>query len=165
MMAHSHVVFGLALWTGVAALHGAPAGGPIDLGLVVIGSLLPDIDHPSSWFGRRLPFISWPLAALVGHRGVTHSGLAIAAWAAAIAACGSSLWLGPLAVGYLSHVLGDCLTPSGVPMLWPSRRRFRIPLFRTNSLAEHVSIGVVAVGLVHHSGLLGSMDGVAGALR
>jgi inner membrane protein len=153
MMAHSHVVFGVAIWTASTAIMGGHASGPIDLGLVAIGSLLPDIDHPSSWFGRRLPFISWPLAALVGHRGVTHSALAFAGWVAAIWACGSTLWLGPLAIGYLSHLLGDCLTPSGIPLLWPSRRRFRVALFRTNSLAEHLSMGVIALGLVYHTGL------------
>jgi inner membrane protein len=154
MMAHSHLIFGVAVWTAAGVVVGGHAGGSIDLGLVAIGSLLPDIDDPSSWFGRRLPFISWPLAALVGHRGVTHSGLALAAWMAGIWASGSTLWLGPLAIGYLSHLLGDCLTPSGIPLFWPSRSRFRVPLFRTNSLAEHLSMAGVALGLFCYNGLL-----------
>jgi inner membrane protein len=158
MMAHSHVVFGLALWTAAAAIDGNSVGGAIDLGLVALGSLLPDIDHPSSWFGRRVPFISWPLAAIVGHRGVTHSAVALAVWAAALLLAGSTLWLGPLATGYLSHLAGDCLTPSGIPVLWPSRRRFRIPLFRTNSLAEHLCMGLIALGLVYHSGVFGPWE-------
>ena len=33
-----------------------------------------------------------------------------------------------IAVGYLSHLLGDWLTNSGVPLLWPSKRRFVSPL-------------------------------------
>ena len=32
-----------------------------------------------------------------------------------------------LIVGYLSHLLGDWLTPMGIPLLWPWRRRFRLP--------------------------------------
>jgi inner membrane protein len=39
----------------LAAPHfGQDALGPVGLGLAVAGSLLPDIDHPKSWAGRRL---------------------------------------------------------------------------------------------------------------
>ncbi|STW30033.1 inner membrane protein [Klebsiella michiganensis] len=33
-----------------------------------------------------------------------------------------------LVLGYLSHILADMLTPAGVPLLWPCRWRFRLPL-------------------------------------
>ncbi len=64
----------------------------------VLGSLLPDIDHPKSTISRKLWFVSWPLVILraairqtastlpkseekkidgiIGHRGITHSLLA-----------------------------------------------------------------------------------------
>jgi membrane-bound metal-dependent hydrolase YbcI (DUF457 family) len=50
---------------------------PLPLALVGIGSLIPDIDHPQSWVGLRLPVISRPLVAMAGHRGITHSLLAV----------------------------------------------------------------------------------------
>jgi len=54
-----------------------PLGHPaIGVG-AVIGSLLPDVDHPQSWVGRRTRPISTALAATLGHRGVTHSALAL----------------------------------------------------------------------------------------
>jgi inner membrane protein len=31
-------------------------------------------------------------------------------------------------LGYLSHILADMLTPAGVPLLWPCRWRFRLPI-------------------------------------
>uniref|UniRef100_UPI002F41F001 metal-dependent hydrolase n=1 Tax=Aeromonas sp. L_1B5_3 TaxID=1588629 RepID=UPI002F41F001 len=30
-------------------------------------------------------------------------------------------------VGYLSHLLGDWLTPAGIPLFWPIKRRYRLP--------------------------------------
>lgn len=57
MMAGSHVVVGLAAWTWVAPHLGLPSLDPMALGLATIGALLPDIDHPSSWVGRRLRLI------------------------------------------------------------------------------------------------------------
>ena len=33
-----------------------------------------------------------------------------------------------LVLGYLSHILADMLTPAGVPLLWPCRWRFRLPI-------------------------------------
>ncbi|VEB43121.1 Inner membrane protein ydjM [Chromobacterium violaceum] len=51
------------------------------------GSLLPDIDHPKSWLGRRIPFLSRPISYLFGHRGITHSLLAVVGVFYASAAC------------------------------------------------------------------------------
>jgi membrane-bound metal-dependent hydrolase YbcI (DUF457 family) len=40
-------------------------------------------------------------------------------------------------LGCLAHVAGDCLTPRGCPVLWPSPRRLRIPLIpRTDGRME-----------------------------
>ena len=52
-MAKSHVVVGLASWVAAAPLLHLPITNPLYLGLAVAGSLLPDIDHPQSWVGRR----------------------------------------------------------------------------------------------------------------
>jgi inner membrane protein len=51
----------------------------------------------------------------------------------------------PLVVGYLSHLGADLLTPSGLPLEWPLRRRFAIPLCTTGSPAELVVVAAVVV--------------------
>ncbi|VEA23036.1 membrane protein [Salmonella enterica subsp. enterica] len=33
-----------------------------------------------------------------------------------------------MVLGYLSHIVADMLTPAGVPLLWPCRWRFRLPI-------------------------------------
>ena len=43
----------------------------------ILTCLLPDIDHPKSFLGQRLSWISKPVARAFGHRGFTHSLLAV----------------------------------------------------------------------------------------
>ena len=146
MMAGSHVVVGLAAWTWVAPHLGLPSLDPMALGLATIGALLPDIDHPSSWVGRRLRLISRPLAATIGHRGVTHSAVAVLVCIAVLRWQGfHRATIDPLVVGYLSHLAADLLTTSGVRLAWPSPRRQAIPLCRTGSLGESIIVTGVAL--------------------
>ncbi|MCC7167122.1 MAG: metal-dependent hydrolase [Rhodospirillales bacterium] len=146
MMAVSHVVIGGALWS-LAATAAQQTIEPVALGLSALGALLPDIDHPNSWVGKRLAVVSVPLAAVVGHRGVTHSLIAILALLAFLAPAGLDHAAAPLAVGYLSHLLADALTLSGVPLLWPSKRIYGIPLIRTGSLAEIGLVGALTAAV------------------
>lgn len=43
----------------------------------ILTCLLPDIDHPKSFLGQRLKWVSKPIARAFGHRGFTHSLLAV----------------------------------------------------------------------------------------
>lgn len=118
----------------------------------VLGSMLPDIDHPESAFGRRVLPLSLTLSALFGHRGVTHSLVAVGlmAWLSWVALHGAIGWapamttpfvLG-IAAGYLSHLLCDFFTNSGVPLLWPMKRKFASPVrFNTGSSLEYLLAG------------------------
>lgn len=147
MMAGSHVVMGAALWALTARLTGAPPAEPVALAAAALGALLPDIDHPQSWAGRKMRVVSVPLSLLVGHRGITHSAVAVLAALAVLLVMGMGWVAAPVAVGYLSHLLADGLTPSGVPLLWPSRRRFTLNLCRTGGIAEIVIVaGIAALG-------------------
>src|SRR5260370_19434318 len=123
MMAVSHVVVGMAAWAWAAPHLGLPPLDPVALALAAGGSLLSDIDHPQSFVGRRARVISRPLTAVIGHRGFTHSIVAV------IACCLLLRWYGisrtamtPVVVGYLSHLGADLLTSSGLRLAWPLRR-------------------------------------------
>lgn len=145
MMAGSHVVVGVALWAVTANVAGAPIADPQALAAAAFGALLPDIDHPQSWAGRKMRVVSVPLSLLVGHRGITHSALAVLAASALLMTMGFGWVAAPVAVGYLSHLLADGLTPSGVPLLWPSKRRFTLNLCRTGGIVEIVLVAAIAV--------------------
>src|SRR5271157_6515069 len=146
-MAGSHVVVGISAWVWVAPHLGLPPLDPRALALTTIGALLPDIDHPASWVGRRLRVISRPLAAMLGHRGVTHSLLAVFVCLFLLRWQGfSRAVIGPLMIGYLSHLAADLLTSSGLRLAWPSRKRQAIALCRTGSFGESIIVAGVAIG-------------------
>ncbi len=146
MMAGSHLVIGVAAWVWAAPHLGLAPLDPAGLGLAAAGALLPDIDHPRSWAGLRLRPLSRPLAAAAGHRGVTHSLLAVATCALGLRFqhVGPGI-VDPLVIGALSHLAADLFTPAGLPLAWPLRRRFAIPLCRTGSPMEPLIVGAVAL--------------------
>ncbi len=147
MLAPGHIALGLATYAGASYLAGqVPL--PELLAAAALGSLLPDIDHPNSQIGRMLPSISRPVAALIGHRGFTHSLLAVALLTAVLALLAwqqveslTAATVIALITGYLSHLAGDYLTVRGIPLFWPYRRPggdYHIPYmaFRTGGPTE-----------------------------
>ena len=150
MMARSHVVVGAAAWVTVApALH-LPPFDALHLGLAVAGALLPDVDHPGSWVGRRSRPVSTVMAALLGHRGVTHSAAALVGLAVLLAHAGTRPGVvSALAIGYLSHLAADMLTPRGLRLAWPLRHSWGVPLCRTGSVAEPLIVFTLFCGAAY----------------
>ena len=148
MMAGSHLALGLVAWAWVAPHLGFSAIGPAGLGLAALGAVMPDIDHPQSWVGRRARVVSRPLARAVSHRGVTHSLLAVALGIVLLRAHRSLC--APLAVGWLSHLAADLVTPRGLRLAWPLRRHWAIPLCRTGSPREIVLVTLVVACAAWH---------------
>jgi inner membrane protein len=148
MMARSHVVVGVASWIAVAPmLHLHPVD-PLYLGLVIAGSLLPDIDHPRSWVGRRTRPISTAIAATFSHRGITHSAIAVVGLTMLLLHAGYRRGgVCALAVGYLSHLAADMLTPRGLRLAWPLRKTWGFPLCHTDSRMEPVIVATLAGGI------------------
>jgi membrane-bound metal-dependent hydrolase YbcI (DUF457 family) len=62
----------------------------------------------------------------------------IATWVVSTYLPGVPDWLSyAVSVGALAHLLGDCLTTRGVPLLWPLRTRFAFPVIeRTGNWVE-----------------------------
>ena len=83
MTAQGHLLFSVtcALLAHKVELTPALAEGSLwhIVPMALASALLPDLDHPQSLLGRQLPWISGPLSRLFGHRGFTHSLLAVAA--------------------------------------------------------------------------------------
>ncbi|WP_428536308.1 metal-dependent hydrolase [Rhodopila sp.] len=148
MMARSHVIIGLGAWVATAPGLHMPSLGPAYLALAVAGSLLPDIDHPKSWVGRRTRPVSTAIASALGHRGITHSAIAVIALAALLLHAGYRRGgVAALAIGYLSHLAADMLTPRGLRLAWPLRRTWGLPLCRADSAMEAVVVTAVAGGM------------------
>ncbi|WP_164489356.1 MULTISPECIES: metal-dependent hydrolase [Shewanella] len=120
------------------------------IGGIFFGSLLPDLDHPSSTIGKRVLFVSVPLAGLFGHRQFTHSiwPLIFTIWLFNLTEHANG-YVMVLMIGYMSHIIADMLTDSGVPLLWPVQKRFGITICKTGGVLEHiVAYGLLAVALI-----------------
>ncbi|WJV65129.1 metal-dependent hydrolase [Pectobacteriaceae bacterium CE70] len=162
MTAEGHLLFSIASVILAKKIELSPALAAGDWWHIIPGALLtallPDIDHPKSVLGQRLKWISIPIARAFGHRGFTHSLLAIMLGLYFIHTQLPTDWLIPtdayhaMIVGYLSHIAGDMLTTAGVPLLWPCRWRFRLPILNSqkgNQLERILCIGLIAFSIFH----------------
>ncbi|ATR20094.1 putative membrane-bound metal-dependent hydrolase [Roseomonas mucosa] len=144
MMAGSHIALGAAAWLVAAPKFGLPAVDAASLGLAVLGALLPDIDHPKSWVGKRTRPVSNVIGWIFGHRGITHSALAVAACFVLLLQTDLPRWvMAPLLVGYLSHLVADLLTPGGLRLAWPMKGTWSLPLCRTGSAFEPLVVALI----------------------
>jgi inner membrane protein len=141
VIAKSHAIIGVASWIVVAPFLHLPSLSSTSLALAFVGSLLPDIDHPSSWVGRRSRPISTVVSGVFGHRGITHSAVAVVALVALLTHTGYARAItSALAVGYLSHLAADMLTPRGLRLAWPLRKTWAFPVCTTGSPAEAIVV-------------------------
>lgn len=173
MLAKSHISLGLL--GGIVAYPLAQRFGvakefylTLLLPLVLLGSLLPDIDEPRSFIGRRFSLISRIFSVSFSHRGFTHFlifplifvGLGTIFAHAIITPC-----LFALAYGVLLHQVGDMLTISGIPhYFFPLSRKKAVLLpqmlrFRTGSIAEKLILAFILTPLIALTALYIGFDG------
>lgn len=160
MTAEGHVIFAIASAIFAKRADLTPVLGDGDWWHVIpatlLTCLLPDIDHPRSTLGQRFRWLSQPIARAFGHRGFTHSLLAVIGGVALLQLKLPQEWVLPadvfqgMVLGYLSHIVADMLTPAGVPLLWPCRWRFRLPLLHSrngNQMERMLCLTLVALAL------------------
>lgn len=151
-MSKTHVAIGVAY--GTALIPAVQRGdfsieqyGLIMVGLV-IGSLLPDLDHPQSTISQHIPIVGCLISSLTRHRGILHSLLGVVVFyflcgvlmIPAVAATGNpriaaSLPAG-LLMGYVFHIGADMLTKGGVRLLYPLKWNLGVGIFKTGGLLE-----------------------------
>ena len=176
MTGKSHVTIGVvtyaSIWVHAIGSISAPnLGGthsalalPVALSFVLLGSLLPDIDHPEGSLANEevigipiLKPLSLLIGAIFGHRGITHSILALVgvialgqapmlpwAWA-------NLGWL--IGWGYAFHLIADALTKQGIPLFWPLPMTVGFPpmrslRFRTGTWREGFTVSVLTLACV-----------------
>lgn len=138
MLGHTHAVIGLTVGMVAAQSAGLPPMQVLFIGCVsVLGALVPDIDHPASTIRRRLGVGGHVAFFWLGHRGITHTLMMLAAVSAATLYFLPSNVAFAFIFGYASHLLADVLTKSGVPLAYPlTNYRYSLRLMRTGGLAE-----------------------------
>ncbi len=150
MLAPTHSIFGVFLTLIILAVFGVQWGLHWTIIMwAIVGSILPDIDHPRSVIGRLFPYISIPLERKYGHRTMTHS---LVGWVASsmlfsflvllvfgilnlfrVSDLGFSIsemvprWIGAFSIGFFSHLVLDMFNRRGSQMFWPDPGRDVIP--------------------------------------
>ena len=145
----THVAFASVLYLGGATLFGYTPGLTGGL-LIVVTSILPDIDHPPAKIGRLFWFVSVPLERRFGHRTLTHSLVALGALALVtypLAWIQPHYW-GCVVGGYWSHLWLDMVNIRGVDLFWPSPVRLVTPgnrnwRIQVGSKAEMILLAVL----------------------
>ncbi|RLF16094.1 MAG: hypothetical protein DRJ97_02020 [Thermoprotei archaeon] len=130
MRAYTHLAASLTLYLTLAKLR-LLTWDVSPLLAMAAGSLAPDVDRYRSLLSRLIP---------LKHRGALHSLAGAAAASVVIALTLRAPYL-PLffALGYLSHLALDSLTPMGVAWLSPIySHRVRGPV-KVGSLTEHLA--------------------------
>lgn len=145
----SHVIATLCLGAAAAAHTTLPFTAAYTAGLV-IGSLLPDIDEPSSYVGRRSFGVAGKVKEAFGHRGMTHSLIVWGVLAALVWRDSASPFAAGLVLGYLFHIVEDFFSVQGVPLFWPfSSKRWKVPLYRTGKGMEKALVGIAWIAFVY----------------
>ncbi|PSX03963.1 metal-dependent hydrolase [Photobacterium angustum] len=124
----------------------------------LFGSLLPDIDHPSSTFGKRVKLISYPLSLIFGHRGITHSLFALILIGYFMLSAidinhGFTLYqwvIFSMMVGYLSHIIIDYGSPQGVQLFYPFRRNYRFVIYKTPTMQFIIYFSYLSFCIWHY---------------
>ncbi|WP_396388742.1 metal-dependent hydrolase [Cytobacillus firmus] len=134
---------------------------PFHIGYVIgltFGSLLPDIDEPNSYIGKR----SFGLASYVkrkyGHRGITHS---LFIWSLLSLICSfypSPFTIG-ISLGYIFHLIGDFFSILSIPLFAPfSNYRPKIPFsYKTGSRTETLLLYIFTLILFYFVFILGKL--------
>jgi inner membrane protein len=124
MTAPTHVAFGaLSYFVVAAALQWQPSTAAV--ATAALGSLLPDIDLPTSAVGRPFFPIAKAINEQIGHRTLTHSGIGIMLVLVMLSPLlfVDALIVWALTIGYVSHLLIDTVNKAGIELLYPSHLR------------------------------------------
>ncbi|MFH1850363.1 MAG: metal-dependent hydrolase [archaeon] len=108
----THAAF--ALLIGLEFARGSSVAKLIFLGIVLVTSLLPDIDHPKSKAGKYVK----PISFLFRHRGFFHTPIFLAILLFVIDALYPPAFI-PVFIGYGSHMALDMITQKGIMPFHP----------------------------------------------
>lgn len=141
----THVSFGLVTFLSISYVSralGLELFSELRFLSALLGSLLPDLDHPRSLISARLP-LGGIVSRLSEHRGFAHTfegalAICIPVGLLLAKAFADYLTIPALFVGYLSHLVADALTVTGVRWSWLKKGPRTSWRIRTGSLLELV---------------------------
>ena len=112
-------------------------------------SAIPDIDNYKSQIGKKIKPISFIIQFIFGHRGIFHSIFITLIFALVFFILKLRILILAALIGYLSHLLLDMLTPSGIRLFYPFSKRKIRGIIKTNSLEETVFFILIVIADVY----------------
>ncbi|MBB6449153.1 inner membrane protein [Geomicrobium halophilum] len=123
----------------------------------LIGGLLPDICHPQSKAGRRVPISSRIIRRIFGHRTFTHSLIfliLVAVLTGLIPGTAGEMFQSGVFIGMVSHYILDMLTSRGIKLFYPVDVTIRSPFHtRTGSWLGEGSVNLLCLVWISYYGL------------
>ena len=117
----------------------------IFIAMVVVATVIPDLDLSSSSWGRHLIFR--PLQFFVKHRGIFHS-FTFAVLASVLLAV---FW--PVAslgffIGYSVHLIADSFTKEGIQPFWPLKAKSRGFIASGRTIEQSLFFSLVVIDII-----------------
>tara|TARA_Y100000034_G_C6777161_1_gene347068 strand:+ start:365 stop:805 length:441 start_codon:yes stop_codon:yes gene_type:complete len=143
MLFHTHIVIGIVVFLFTRSFV---SGGNeiVFFFLVLLGSILPDIDERNSKINKWSGIIGVVVAALFKHRGLFHSVLLHGVLFLVIQSFFGIYYAGGLFFGYIAHIIGDGVTRMGVPIFYPfSNFKLRGPVRVGGAIESIILVGLL----------------------
>lgn len=122
---------------------------------IVIGSALPDIDHPRSYMAKKLSAFGWIVSRIFSHRGFTHSILFVLILTlirelSGIAFNGNAISLFDytmlgMIVGVSTHIFMDLFVGNGVKLFYPINKKISVTKLKAGSKLEDIFLKLILI--------------------
>jgi len=147
MMARTHVAFGILVGLFFITPYSF-TNKILFMTALIIGSILPDIDHPKSRLGRKIKPIAYLFSFLFGHRGLLHAIWIPASLLIVHYYFYSNILLFALAIGCISHLVSDSFTVQGINFIHPFQKLHVSGFVETGGFVEMIILVLILVGIV-----------------
>lgn len=145
MMHYTHIAFGLLLSLLYIKIF-IVENKLLFVFIVLLFSLLPDIDETRSKISRKNKLVSKAINFIFGHRGFFHTIYIPVLLFLILALLNIKVIIGiAVLVGYMSHLFLDALTPAGIRPFYPLYNKRINGFIKTNSISEKIFFVIVAV--------------------
>ncbi len=103
--------------------------------MVLVGTVIPDLDNPNSVFGKFIVFR--PMQFFFKHRGILHS-LTVALFISVLIAIFFPIFSLGFFLGYGIHLFVDAFTKDGIRPFWPLKILAKGPLVTGGKIEEAI---------------------------
>lgn len=142
MLFYSHLLLGVVLFLATKDFF---SGGNqiVFFFLVLLGSIIPDLDEPRSKINQWLGIFGKIIAFFTRHRGILHSLVLYIIVFFVMKHYLGLYYAKGFFLGYIAHILGDIISLRGVELLYPlSSFKIKGPM-RVGGLLEWILFGVL----------------------